>query len=92
MKSYTKIAVILIILVCVCLMLIGLWETLMYGQDPQGQKRINKRFKQRLADYEEKEDTKYGEVKRSMSKNRRERNLARQHGKNLKAIFDYVDR
>jgi len=37
-------------------------------------------------------ESKYRNVERAMSKNRRERNLSRQHGKNLKTIFDYVDK
>lgn len=48
-------------------------------------------YKEWKQEDEDKKD-KYKEVNRAISKRRRERNLARQHAKDLKKIFDYVDR
>ncbi len=94
MKNYTKIVVTLSILVCVCLMLIGLWDTFS-SKDTKKEGWVDyKDWERTIPGYEEKKVArdKYKEVNRAISKRRRERNLARQHGKNLKAIFDYVDR
>ena len=43
-------------------------------------------------DYKDWSPNKYEKVNRAISRNRRERNLARQHGKDLSTIVNYLNR